>query len=149
MRQPCLVYTGTPAGSISLSHRGSSCSAPPLFTSTTMSTDHHTPNLIPSDDGNDKDDQATPLDILLNAITGTSDQYPYTEQDDPTNETVQDEELNLQGFLQAQPPHHADVSFPSPLSRISLISSCATKGAGELKMDRLDAPRLQRQYRPT
>jgi hypothetical protein len=70
-----------------------------------MSINHHTPDLLEVDDSNDKDDQATPLDILLNAITGTGNQYPYTEQDDLTGGTIVNDELNLQGFLQAQPPH--------------------------------------------
>jgi len=77
-----------------------------------MSANHPTHNLLAANEGSDKDDQATPLDILLNAITGTSNQYPYTEQDDLTGESVVNEELNLQGFLQAQPPH-AEVSDTS------------------------------------
>jgi hypothetical protein len=47
--------------------------------------------------------QATPLDILLNAIQGSNGSYPYTQHDDHDHPpTLNSEDLNLDGLLHDQ-----------------------------------------------
>ena len=45
---------------------------------------------------------STPLDLLLNAISGSSTQYPYDTEDTVQDSGLDDDQLNLGGFLGAQ-----------------------------------------------